>query len=287
MKWYVPSMHGDLRLMPGPTEGETLIVAYKPTPREIEVLGRVLEAAREKKWTVTSRSPQRHIVGAPIAELGPVATRILSPGPAVLTAVRFKDGRVETSEHAPAGELEALAKKPSAEAAATVSRPTPCCPDCYREACEPATEVLLSFLTPAQHETWAAGRFVVVQGNLTGHHYIVAHRHSPIAERNRRICWDADDRGVLHFHDWSVPPEEEVLAAMLCLEHREHWLRNEATCLTMSYGESFPVGRGEFERVYKNPFGDAQDGVMDAHLTRMAGIVGKAMQQNQEQEAGS
>ena len=36
---------------------------------------------------------------------------------------------------------------------------------------------------------------------------------------------------MLHFHDNSVPPEEEVLAAKLILEHREPWLRNEATCL--------------------------------------------------------
>ena len=48
---------------------------------------------------------------------------------------------------------------------------------------------------------------------------------------NKKICYDIDDRCVLHFHDWTVPPEEEVLATKLILEHREAWLRNEATVL--------------------------------------------------------
>ncbi len=65
-----------------------------------------------------------------------------------------------------------------------------------------------------------------------------------------------DDLGVLHFHDNSVPPEEEVLATKLILEHRESWLRHEATCLG-----------GDFDFVFKNPFGGGGDGVPDSQLT--------------------
>ena len=54
-----------------------------------------------------------------------------------------------------------------------------------------------------------------------------------------------------------MPPEEEVLAAKLILEHREPWLRNEATCLQQTKdGKWHDLG---FLR-YKNPFGDASDG---------------------------
>ena len=151
--------------------------------------------------------------------------------------------------------------KPEAKTAATVRRATPCCPDCYVDgAVEPATEVLLSFLTPDQHRTWAASRYVIVRGQLTGHRYLLAHRNSPIAAANRRIGYDLDDDAVMHFHDWSVPAEEEVLGAMLVLGHREPWLRNEATCLGMKY-----------RYVFKNPFGDGMDGVADSVLTQRVG----------------
>jgi hypothetical protein len=158
-------------------------------------------------------------------------------------------------------------------------RPTPCCPDCFVEACEPATEVLLSFLTAEQHETWARDRFLVCRGGLTGHRYLLAHRASRLAAKNKRIAWDADDRLVLHFHDWSVPPEEEVLAAMLILQHREHWLRNEATCLVGNGWNVPTVLRGKlvgFDRVFKNPFGDITDGVTDASMTKLVGMAAQA-----------
>ena len=143
-----------------------------------------------------------------------------------------------------------------------VKRPTPSCPDCYVQANAPASQVLLSFLTAEQHETWKKGRYIVCRGHLSTHPYVLAHRHSEIAAKNGRICFDAYDKDVLHFHDQSVPPEEEILAAKLILEHREPWHRNEATC------------RGvRCSRVFKNPFGDGMDGVRDADLTRRIGAA--------------
>jgi hypothetical protein len=65
---------------------------------------------------------------------------------------------------------------------------------------------------------------------------------------------------VVHFHDWRVPPEEEILAAKLILEHREPWLRNEATMLGGGKGHGPDL-------VFKNPFGNGWDGVPDSNAT--------------------
>lgn len=163
-------------------------------------------------------------------------------------------------------EEEAPEKKP--EAAVTVKRPTPSCPKCYVDAVEPATEVLLSFLNDDQHNQWAHNRSMIVTGGLTGHNYLLAHRHSKNAEKMGKICMDLTDGHVLHFHDVTVPPEEEVLAAMLILEHRESWLRNEATCLSpTSTGIGLVIDGGGFDYVFKNPFGDGTDGVADSNFT--------------------
>ena len=226
---------------------------------------------------------------APVAEIGLLISSIAKPGENVLTAVRMNDGRIEVCQtnkltvpvaasnkpaaedppktaatppepkSEPSDQAKEIAAKPEAKVAATVKRATPCCPDCYVDAIKPSTEVLLSFLNEEQHRTWAKDRFVTVQGRLSGHRYLIAHRNSPIAAQNGRIAHDLDDGQTMHFHDWTVPPEEEVLGAMLILEHREPWLRNEATCL------------GTFTDVFKNPFGHGGDGVPDSVFTREIG----------------
>jgi hypothetical protein len=111
---------------------------------------------------------------------------------------------------------------------------------------------------------------LVAKGGITGHRYLLAHRHTPTAIKIGKICYDLDSENPLHFHDWTVPPEEEVLAAKLILEHREPWLRNEATF----FGGYFSAG---FKR-FKNPFGDGGDGVPDSSFTSQFGrrILGKS-----------
>lgn len=269
--WAVPTHNGDLRLEPDADapKKKTKLSIIDPTPDEKNQVIALSALLIDRGWIeepISSEKFDAVTINAPLEEVGPVFVNALRPGPAVLTAVRFKDGKIEVCEHrepgATAKELEKLAEKPKAEAAATVKRPTPCCPDCFVGAIKPASEVLLSFLTPEQHETWRRARYIVVRGGLSGHRYIIAHRNSEIAAKNEKIAWDCEDREAVHFHDWSVPPEEEVLAAMLCLQFREPWLRNEATCWT---------GYGNFTRVFKNPFGGVLDGRPDATLTEFFG----------------
>lgn len=185
---------------------------------------------------------------------------ILKPAAASITAVRFSDGKVEVTEAHAASALVAKAKDDKESKGASTSRPTPSCPQCFAGSIEPAREVLLSFLDEEQHRDWAQSRAIVVMGGLTGHRYLLAHRQSKIAARIGRVCFDLDDRCVMHFHDITVPPEEEVLAAKLILEHRENWLRNEATCFTGT------------ER-FKNPFGGYADGTESAGLLEALGSM--------------
>jgi hypothetical protein len=289
---YIPSWNGDWRLEPDAKDPEkrTTLVVSRPTASERKQLTQMQQAFADRGWLddADKEFPKsgvlwtKHItIKAPLSEVGPVVIPIAKPGVNVLTAIRFKDGHVEVVEASemrseptpeskpyrksdpPSGEptenVKELAAKPDAEAAATVRRATPCCPDCYVDAIKPATDVLLTFLDEEQHRTWAADRYIIVRGEYTRHRYLIAHRHSPIAAQNRRNTYDLDDGMVMHFHDWTVPPEEEVLSAMLILQHREPWLRNEATCLS-----------GQ-RTVFKNPFGNMMDGVRDAVLTRQIG----------------
>jgi hypothetical protein len=282
MKWYIPSWNGDLRLEPAPGKPEhTVLTLEKPTADEMRVANEIAGECIKQGWLPKWRAfpfpeseTETHVflVTAPLEKVGPIAAKIMRPGTDVLTAVRLANGEVLTS-HGARAELQSLAeqvakdatnddtKKP--EAAATVKRPTPCCPSCYQAAVGPATDVLLAFLDEEQHADWSRDRLLFAYGGLTGHRYMLAHRNSAMAAKNTRICRDMTDDSVVHFHDWSVPPEEEVLAAKLILEHREPWLRNEATMFGVLEDLGFS-GSGLLR--FKNPFGGSQDGIPDSEF---------------------
>lgn len=272
--WYVPSWNGDFRLTPGEDEATSKLLVMAPTPHEMQLLASFMAVARKKKWTKEKLAEDDAIdtrtivLDAPLTKVGPVLVKITKPADRTLTAVSFKDGKLEVAE---TGALETvIAKADSESKAVSVARPTPCCPSCVPGSVAPASDVLLSFLTPQEHADWAKFRAIMVTGGRSGHRYLIAHRHSRTAVLNKKICYDVDDHCVLHFHDWTVPPEEEVLATKLILEHREAWLRNEATVLQQdSKGAWHDFG---FLR-YKNPFGDASDGRIDAALTATFGAA--------------
>lgn len=299
MKWWaIPSWNGDLRLEPSGSK-ETLLSVVSPTEHEKKVLAAIVAEGVKRGWIEGLPEIRRRwwsrtkklVLRAPMDVVGPVAVSLMRPGPAVLTAIKFSDGKLLTTSGGPAELAAVLApyrdpeppkavetihegtvevvEKPTAvpEVAATVKRPTPSCPRCVPGAVGPASDVLLSFLSPNEHEGWARSRSLVVQGGITGHRYLLVHRHMPLASKIGRICYDLDDDVVVHFHDWSVPPEEEVLAAKLILERREPWLRNEATFLGARSGTGW----------FKNPFGDLSDGIADAQFTQRIGRAAWAL----------
>jgi hypothetical protein len=280
--WYVPSWNGDFRLTAGDDEKTSKLLVMAPTPHEIQLLNGFLSKAHKKKWTSEllsaddTNDTRTIILKAPITKTGPLLVKATKPADRTLTAVSFKDGRLEVAE---TGSLETLVArvakdKDAKEAkAVSVSRPTPCCPRCEVGSIAPARDVLLSFLSQKEHADWAEHRAIIVRGGRSGHRYLLAHRHSPTAARLGKICYDLEEHFVLHFHQTEVPPEEEILAAKLILEHREPWLRNEATCLLQTKdGRWHDLG---FMR-YKNPFGDVTDGRVDAAITATFGVAVEA-----------
>lgn len=299
MKWFFPSWSGDFRLEkidpkatyrdapPGDLEKSCVLRVIDPTAAEVTLLERFLVVATKGGWTKTKRIEtekasdgllrQDIVLAVPFELAGKRLLKLVKPKKATLTALRFEGGKVITAQgtddHAIEKVTEAIAKAAASPAgekpvvAASVSRPTPCCPVCEPGSIAPAREVLLSFLDPQQHQDWAAHRAFVVVGGMSGHRYLLMHRHSTAAAANTKICLDLDDEAVIHFHDNSVPPEEEVLAAKLVLEHAEPWLRNEAT----------HFGGKRKRHVFQNPFGDRLDGTESAAFTRDVGRGAAAM----------
>ena len=131
--------------MPGDNDTTVLSIA-DPTPDElatIERLGKVfLEKGFVDEWTTKRayENEEKLVIKAPLEKIGPLVVANMRPGPAVLTAITFKDGKclttsgnveelVALTEAVVEGKAEiekkALAKKGEPKAAATVKRPTP------------------------------------------------------------------------------------------------------------------------------------------------------------------
>jgi hypothetical protein len=271
MRWFLPSFNGDVRFEEHPDDAKsTLMIVHNPTDAEVAALDKLSATFKKRGWIEDRfeidslrKAKASRTIHAVLSDVAPVAISILKAGEQTLSAVVLKDGKVETVEGTDMKGLEAIAKA-DAEAGAAVKRPTPCCPACHEGAVGPATEALLAFMTEEQHAQWAEHRYLVAVGQLSGHRYMLAHRHSERAHYIGRVCYDLDSAEVVHFHDMTVPPEEEVLAAKLILENAEPWLRNEATLF------------GTDDR-YKNPFGDGGDGVEDSVWTADIGKIFRSL----------
>lgn len=268
--WYVPNHSGDYRLESSEEGAGCTLTTEDLTPEEVHKVTELLSVANDKGWTETKSvvAKGRNTIefSAPVADVGVVLARKALPNRGVLTAVKSVRGTlmaiVDESEATPSGAFEAV-KKEEADAAVTVRRATPCCPDPVPTdgPLKLSSRVLREFCTKQQWRDWVNHGQLICRGSRTQTRYRLVHRQHPLAAMQGKICRDIDHGVTLHFHDSLLPPAEEVLGAKLILENREHWLRNEATYFSK---------RGF---IFKNPFGSMADGTADATLFRQFGAL--------------
>lgn len=270
MTWYHPSFTGDLRLEavdPSVPDGDCVLTAVDPTPRERDTLAKFLTHARKKGWVdpllgVAETGETRLVLGTDVSTAGRKLAGWHWRRKGVITAVRSHDGEMEVVT-GDAVETTSLVKQKKAKKAVTSRRPNLCCPKAVEGPLDRASEVLRDFCTDSQWRTWEADGYLDCFGGYTAHRYRIWHRHHPDV-RGRWIARDIDDDAQVHCYDWFVPPPEEVLAAKLVLEHREDWIRNPSGILeVLDYSDGA-------SQVFANPFTapgmDYLDGVRDAAL---------------------
>ena len=251
--WYIPSYYGDVRLE-ALGESRCRVIAEKTTEREQAALNALATLATKQRWLPKdAKSALFSDIGvltttleAPIAKVAKQLAKLLKPKRKVISAVKYKDGKIEeifddpktddpkTDEH-PYRESAVPDQEPSAQppavAATSVAAPTRGCPAPDFDTAElKARGVLATFLRPDQLEDFARyNRFVSI-GADTGHRYMVTSRQATDAlSRYQRTLYDLDEERSLCVHDWSVPPAEEMLSlhVLLALPDWERFLRHE------------------------------------------------------------
>jgi len=254
--WLVPSYFGDIRVIEaGPKACKVLV--EQATSKEREALAKLQLHATKKRWLTDGHDLTARTITPLMAPTKTVATfiaRQLKPGKKLVSAVLFKNGRIEevtasTFESGPAEptktpESETTGTSPSTsasepKAATTVTKPVKGCPPPnFSPARLRALEVLMTFLTPEQQEDFLRfNRFVAI-GGTTGHRYMITSRHATDQLGTfTRSLFDLDDEEPLCVHDWSVPPEEELhmLNILVQLPGYEAYLRELETTRPTDY----------------------------------------------------
>jgi hypothetical protein len=191
---------------------------------------------------------QTLLLDAPISQVQQVLSRALKPGRKQVSAVRFRNGKIEEVTEANIGLIETTGEpvkegpyrersehptepeKPKPTVAVTVAQPVVGCPAPDFEAADVrATRVLSAFLDTQQREDFARYQRFVVTGIESGHRYMLTSRQArdELATYHRTL-FDLDENTPLCVHDWDVPAAEELLALaiLLRLPGKEHYVRS-------------------------------------------------------------
>lgn len=237
--WLIPSMYGDIRLT---AQGDQTEVEWENlTPTESQALQEL-----GRKFNLQPSGDQgRLVVAKRVDKVEAVLSKAMKRGRKLLSAVVFKNGRIEEIHRTQDGDEPAIdpytmsAVVPAAiveppKAAVTVAQPTIGCPVPEFERAEVrATRVLREFLSGQQLEDFERTQSFLVRGADTGHQYVLTSRHAPTERLDRvggRSVFDINDGRSVCVHDWMVPAAEELLELKLFLEMpgRESYVRGLA-----------------------------------------------------------
>jgi hypothetical protein len=264
----VPSFWGDISLTQSRGGAAAcVLVAERVSIGEREALTELDRLARKKGWLRESDpslvSPCKADLAAPLEKVARLLARLMKPGRRLVTAVRFRDGRIEElleSHYEDAQPITALEKRPESEGvekekkkkeeeeeeeeveAVTVAAPRNGCPPPDLPDYEiRATRVLNKFLSTDQQEDFRRHQRFLSVGALTGHRYLVSSRFSRgnIAAFKGQL-YDLDEQRTICIHvDDSVPAPEELLAIHACLSipRWESHLTGAGRLLPILYGE--------------------------------------------------
>lgn len=241
--YFVPSFYGDVRFERLDSKRCKMIVD-KATLVEQKALTELQTYALKKAWIKTefmSVSSRLSVeLDAPIEKVAKMLAKALKPGRKLVSAVQFRDGKLEevteatfADEPAPIVPIRPIDpyREPATvtpvtpvrelpRAAVTVAAPTCGCPAPDFVSAElKARAVLSHFLEPDQEEDFRKyNRFISV-GGTTGHRYMITSRHArDELSTYHRTLYDLDDQVPLCVHDWSVPAAEEMLALHLLVQ---------------------------------------------------------------------
>ncbi len=223
---FLPTIYGDIRLTAQGSQTEIEWENLSPSEREaISTVG--------KKFNLdTSADVGKVVAPKPIGKIEPMISKAMKRGRKLLSAVVFKNGRVEEISRAEKPEPSREPYRdpapivPAPVAAVTVAQPMMGCPvPAFERADVRATRVLREFLSGQQLADFERTQSFLVVGGDTGRQYVLTSRQASedrLARVGGRSVFDVAAGEPICVHDWVVPAAEELLELKLFLELPGH-----------------------------------------------------------------
>lgn len=215
---FIPAECGDFRLERD-GDGACVLTVVDPTSDDRQRLDPFFKRARELEWfdedqVLASEGETIIRIAHPLAKVGEVlAGETARPSASTWTALRYEKGVYVVDG-------VSLTNTKDAIAAATVSAPNKGCPAPAPCARRP-WEVLQAFSTARQMDEYRERGRMPVIGGATGRLYHVHHRDEAARLGLARCVTVGATGAPMCMWEARVPPEEETLALMLALQHRE------------------------------------------------------------------
>lgn len=218
MKMYYTSNYGDVNIEQ--LENNVVIETTALTTTEESLLKEILKKYKGKipEFTESDTSIENRkftIENVKFADVHKTFTKILKKNKPTITALKFKDGRIEVTEELKDKDAE------EATTGATVNKPRRHCPIPSFQTTEfRASNVLKEFLTEQQLQDFEQHRQFIVKGNYTGRKYLITSRWSQKIKTYGQI-YDLSTNELICANCNELPPSEEMLSLKLILEYRE------------------------------------------------------------------
>lgn len=255
LDWYIPSTYGDISLRRS-ENNTTLLTFTKLSNQEAAAIQDLKKHSLKfmRKWATKEdweRIPTRAfepgdtkeneiLLKVPVPKVVKFLTKNIHLDRDSVHVIKFDDGKIQEAsidaikkvemspyrkESPEPPKKEPPKKKPKKAVAVTVQKPVQGCPapdfpDCRIRA----NRVLRAFLSPQQISDFEKHEKFVTVGADTGDRYMITSRmaRKQLRSVSERSVYNLTRRMALCVHDWTIPPEEEMLTMHLMLNLPGH-----------------------------------------------------------------
>lgn len=214
MKMFYVSTYGDISIEQEENldEKNVVLTTVNLFPGELILVKQILKKYDVEDRDITELENKSFVLkGVNMEDVHKFMKKTLKKDRATLTAIKYKDGRIELSEEI----------KEDAEKGVTVEKPHKGCPmPVVIQGEQRASIILKEFLSTKQMTDFEKYRQFISIGGYTGKPYLLTSRWNPAVEKVGQL-YDIVEKRVVCANCLEILPSEEMLSLKLMIEFKE------------------------------------------------------------------
>lgn len=214
MEMFYVSTYGDISIEQEENLNEINVVLKTTllSPAELILVKQILKKYDVEDRDITELENRSFVLkGGNMEDVHKFMKKTLKGNKPTLTAIKYKDGRIELSEEI----------KKDAEKGVTVEKPHKGCPmPVVIQGEQRASTVLKEFLSEKQNSDFKKYRQFISIGGYTGKPYLLTSRWNPKVDKMGQL-YDIVEKRIVCANCLEILPSEEMLSLKLMIEFKE------------------------------------------------------------------